>query len=431
MTLQLGVASADITPRWPVPLAGFAFRAGQGPARNVARPLRLRVLALGESGCVAAVFVSADLIWWGHPLVDTLRSRIAERLAMSPAAVVLHATHGHSGPQTAHGHVPLLGEPDQGYLDHLAALTLTAVTRAARRLAPVTVERAHAECGIGVNRRGARHGRIRMLPNPAGPVDPEVTVLRFRGPAGDSRALLVHFACHPVVAGANEVSSDFAGAAMDLLERDLPPGAVAVYAQSCCGDVNPDLHDGMDFRHGGEPEVAEFGGRLAAAVRRGLATGAKPVRDLGIAAAESTVDLPLRALPDRRALVAAATADGVDGQWARLRLADGHPPRQTVGLRLTAVRLAGDLVLLGFGAEPTTGYGEHTKREFAGRVLPLGYTNGMFGYLVTAAEAVAGGYEAVDSYRYFGMPAPLAPTAERRVKDAVADLIAEVEAHRL
>lgn len=416
--LAVGVDRADITPARPVPLAGFESRAGLGAATGVSAPLRLRTLALATAA-ERAVFLSADLLWWGPDTTARVHRELADRYGLPAESVLLHATHNHSGPQTSHRFVSMLGEPDDGYLDQLCAAAADSVGRALAALTPVWVERATGKADLGVDRRSARtSGELAPAP-----IDTEVTALRFAG--GDRTvALLVHYACHPVVHHGNVVTSDFSGAAMDQLE-DQFPGAVAVYAQGCCGDVNPDLYHGGDFLDGDQSAVARLGGDLADAVTKALDGGCTPLGAIRLDGASRTVELPLAALPDRDELEAGLATPGVRADWARLLLDDPARLAPTAQVRLSRLRLADDLMLIGLSGEPVSAYGLHAKAVSAGAALTLGYTNGMTGYLVTARQLREGGYESEDAPYYFGMPAPFAPAAEDVLRRAIGAAVSD------
>lgn len=415
-TLLLGRDRADVTPTLPVPLAGFAARAGLGPASSVLAPLRLRTLAFGL-GSFRAVLLSVDLLWWGTDVAAVVRSRVAARFGLAPQAVFLHATHNHSGPQTSYRFVPSLGEPDSAFIDQLCAAAEASVGRALGSLVPVWVERTSGLADLGVDRRWARtRGAV-----PETPISNEVTVLRFRSVSSADRteALLVHYACHPVVHHGNAVTSDFAGAAMDLLEQ-RHPGALALYAQGCCGDINPDLYTDGVYAEGTQPMVDAFGTRLAGAVDRALESGFDSVGSPRLAADCWDVNLPVAAEPTKADLRSQAGEPGVTGEWARLLLANPDRIRPTVPVRFSRLRLAENLTLLGLSGEPVSAYGAQVKSESAGTVLPLGYTGGMTGYLVTARQLAEGGYEPAEAPYYFAMPAPLSPEAEPVLRQALS-----------
>ncbi|NEE04335.1 neutral/alkaline non-lysosomal ceramidase N-terminal domain-containing protein [Phytoactinopolyspora halotolerans] len=421
--LRVGADRVDITPRVPIALAGFAARAELGPATQVSAPLRLRTLTFatgdrrdgpGHDASGRAVLIGADLLWWGSDTADRLRSEISARYGIPTDAILLHATHTHSGPQTSHRFVPLLGEADQSYIDRLCSTAVDSVGRALAASTAVTVERASAPAGLGVDRRWARtRGEV-----PRVAVDDDATVVRFRR-GKETVALLVHYACHPVVHHANAVSSDFCGAAMDELER-RHAGAVALYAQGCCGDVNPDAYDDEGrFRDGDQAAVRSLGERLADRVDAALAGECVALDAVSVAGGSWTVELPVDGPPSPIQLRERADEPGLLGQWARLLLADPDRLTSTVPVVFSRLRIASGLTLLGMSAEPVSAYGLQVKADSGGAVLPLGYTNGMTGYLVTAQQLAEGGYEPAEAPYYFGMPGPLAPKAEQLLRDAL------------
>ncbi len=71
----LGAAKVDITPRTPVPLAGFAFRRGR--AEGVHAPLYLKVLSFGYQDGRRLIVLAADLLWWGNDTVEECRALLA------------------------------------------------------------------------------------------------------------------------------------------------------------------------------------------------------------------------------------------------------------------------------------------------------------------------------------------------------------------
>jgi hypothetical protein len=426
--LRLGVARVEITPEYPVELAGFAARRGVFTA--VAHPLYARVLAfeqeVPDGGTRAALLVVADLIWWGSERVPALRRRVRDRWGIDEAAIVFHGSHSHSGPQTSARFAPSLGAPDEGYVAWLEERVLAAIGRALDDLTPVAIERGRGACRIGINRRVRRGDAVVIDGNPEGPIDRELVVFRCRAADGATKALLVHFACHPVINADNVVSAEYPGVAMARLEEGLD-GGVAAFLQGCCGDINPALlyegGTGGEPRRRGKAGVRQVAGELVTAVGRVLDGPLDAIPPGAITSRRVVVPLPLRALPTREELQALVAAPGVAGEWSGLLLARPEPLGAEIPCELTLVGLADGLALLALDAEVAVAYGLFVKELSAGRVLPLPYSNGMLGYIVTAAQLAEGGYEADESTRYFGLPAPFAPALEARLKGVIAGLL--------
>lgn len=423
-TLQLGTAKIEITPRAPLPLAGFAAR--QGLAEGVAQPLFLRVLFFTQDdagvGERRALLASADLLCWGEDRLPALRRRLLEQWGLGPEAVILSATHTHSAPQTSERLAPSVGRPDPTYVAWLEEQLFVAIARAHADREPVTVQRGAGACRIGINRRKWSDGAIQMAPNADGPVDPELTAVRFRTPAGATKAVLAHYACHPTISQERLVSGEFPGVAMAAVEDALGGAAVAAYLQGCCGEIKAAVLDGDRFARGSAANVRAVGQRLADDV---LALLGRPLRDLAacpLAGRHATVELPFQRLPTPADLLAQRRQPGIVGEWSDLLLRQPALLRPSVPLDLTRLDLAAGLSLLAMNGEISVTYGRFVKEATGGRVLPLGYSNGLIGYVVTADQLVEGGYEPIESTRYFGLPAPFAPAIEPRLKEALLAL---------
>lgn len=413
--LRLGAAKVDITPRTPVPLAGFAHRTG--PSEGVAHPLHLRAFVLAQGG-VRVVWITVDLIWWGPELAGRLRRRIADRWGIPQAGVLLHATHNHSGPQTTARFTAPLGQPDEGYLRQLEAAAEDAVAEASDHLEPVSLAVGTGVWGAGVHRRRVIDGVCRMAPNPDGPNDPRVTVLSFLRPDGRPKVLWVHATCHPTTTDENRVSSEYPGVAMDALEARLGGGTVAGFLQGFCGDVRPALtRDGV-FVRGTQADVEHVARQLVDAVCEVLRTKLRDAGAPSLKAVEWDVPLRFARVPDEGELAQAADDPGIRGEWARRLLDERDRRRPSAPLHLTVLRLTSGLGLVAADAEMVCEYGLHLRRICQGRLLPVGYTNGMIGYVPTAGQIREGGYESYESCFYFAMPSPFDERIEADILDA-------------
>lgn len=94
-------------------------------------------------------------------------------------------------------------------------------------------------------------------------------------------------------------------------------------------------------------------------------------------------------------------------------------------LRLIMLELTEGLALLGFDAEVTVEYGLWLKNWSNGRVLPIPYTNGMIGYVVTAEQVRQGGYEPDDSYPYVYRSGRFTTGAEEIIRSTSRHLLTD------
>jgi hypothetical protein len=427
-TTQLGVAKLDITPRKPLPLAGFAAR--QGPSEGVSHPLFVRAFFFTpdgpDDGERRALIVSADLLGWGQDRLPALRQQLRERWNLGEEQVVLSATHTHCGPQTSVRLVSSVGTPDPDYIEYLEAQLFAAIEQAHANREPVTIERGAGTSDISINRRRLVDGAMLMAPNPDGPTDPAVTVLRFRTAAGGTKGVLVHYTCHPTITADRLVSGEFPGVAMAEIEETLGGGAVAAYLQGTCGDIKVALLDGDTFKRGHDADVRAVGHRLAGTVLGVLDGQMQMLADRPLGGQHTSVDLPIQPPPAREQLEALRDEPGIIGEWSTLLLRTAQPPT-AITLDLTRLDLADGLSLLAMNGEISVAFGLFVKERSGGRVLPVGYSNGAVGYVVTAAQVAEGGYEAGEAFRYYGRPGPFTPEVEPRLRDALGALVDGVQ----
>lgn len=416
-SLKLGTAKIDITPIQSIQLAGFSHRVGV--FEGVSHPLYLRVLFFqhedSQGNKTAALIVSADLIWWGTDRVQLLKRQLQEKWGLKIESVLLHATHNHSGPQTSNLFTSLLGKFDLNYIGFLESQLFEGIALAMNSMEPVSIERGSGDCKIGIHRRKKENGQIRMAPNPDGPNDSEVTVIRFRTEAGNTKGLLVHFTCHPTTTGDNWVSAEFPGVSMDQVEQTHDGSPVSAYLQGCCGDLRPSLIHEEDFYRGNDQDVQRLGSTLADEVLAILKRPMQPLSPSPLAASSIEVDLPLQELPSVADLETVKSHTGVMGEWSQLLLMQPERIRPSVPLEITLLSIANGLSLLAMNAEIVVEYGLYIKRKFSKSMLPIAYTNGMIGYVPTAEQVLEGGYEAKESTFYFGLPAAFDPALKTEI----------------
>ncbi|TMV49585.1 hypothetical protein FE783_13885 [Paenibacillus mesophilus] len=429
--MKLGVCKIDITPRWPVELAGFANHDRKGKTYDeVLRPLYARMFYFRDDHADGtysqALLVSADLIWWGTDRIGAIREKLLQRWGLKESSVILHATHTHSGPQTSKW-FQLLGRVDPEYIEHLEQQMVDGVGLAMANAETVIIERGTSECPGGINRRRIMNGKAEKLPNDEGPNDPEVTVVRFGTESGSTKGLLVHYTCHPSITSANSVSSEFTGVAMDLVEEQIGGGAaVSAFLQGYCGDIRANLvRDGV-FCGGNDEDVRAQGNRLADAVLERLRLPMERLKACPLTGKQLLVPIPFARLPTYEELRQEIARPGGKKAWAALLLRE--PERIQAGqlLEMTRLDLASGLSLLAMNGEMVVEYGLFIKQVSNGTVLPLGYSNGMIGYIPTAGQLSEGGYEPLEAIYYFGLPAPYDGALEENIRKHIVAVLEDI-----
>jgi hypothetical protein len=421
ITLLSGSAKVDITPPLTIPYLGYEPR--HAFFQGVHDPLYARAVAL-DDGATPVIIITADSIGYSNALLGPgrnftaeVRQRIQQRTGVPAQQIMLACSHAHSTPETCDlrrlldtpGVAPWL----EVVIDQLAsAASIAFAHRKPGKLKPGAGQ-VH---GLSRNRRVlGPDGRIISGPEvtPArndltfGPLDPEVGVLLFESDDGTERTVLANFACHPVTVQVQpQVSADFPGAAMALVERTLPRCSNSLFLQGACGDINP-IRNTTDFddveRYGlmlGS-EVVKIAAQLSAP-NYPTVTGPITVRSETVWLAAR--DLPARA-PSQQAYaeaaqqVAAASNDEERSRWVRQqRMAEetlvlidrGNDP---IPAEVQVMRL-GEVALVALPGELFVELGLAIKqRAAAPHTFVIGYTNDWIGYLTPPQAWQQGGYE--------------------------------------
>ena len=414
--LELGHARTEITPELGIPMGGYAARGARG-CEEVEDPLFADVLVLRQGG-ERIVLAALDVVnieeRWGW----RMREGVGRRLGLPPERVIVLASHTHFGPATGAGSsVPVTQEKHRRWADRTVEAVIDAAVQADARREPVTLHVGRRDVSPMVYNRRLRRPDgtcciVYQLPLPPdeegltfGPVEPNLTLLRFDGAAGKPALYLVSAAIHPVVGGGNfyGISADYPGVLRQALER--AGGAPAVFALGTAANLVP-------IQRG--PGQRERIGRYLAGAALEAAALAQPT-GVRLAFRHERIELPAgrRLPPDEmakavaaaRARAAAARAAGAS-RWevqraedeaehleALRKAAELRGPGDTVPFEISAIAL-GDLGILCLPGEIFAETGLHLQaRSPFPKTLVLSLANQATGYLPTRAAMWAGGYE--------------------------------------
>src|SRR4051794_13866074 len=92
--LRVGAAAVNITPPVGIPMAGYySTRLAEGTHDD----LHAKAMVFEQDG-VKAALVAVDLVTVGWPTIEAARKLIAKNTGVRPEAVMISATHSHTGP---------------------------------------------------------------------------------------------------------------------------------------------------------------------------------------------------------------------------------------------------------------------------------------------------------------------------------------------
>jgi len=415
--LKAGIGRVNLTPAIGNWLLGFANR--ESGCTSIRDELYATALVLDDGGQRLAI-ISCDLLFVHPRIVAQVRAIIETTTDIPSQNVMICCTHTHSGPPGFATKQSYL--IDKAYVVHLPFRIAGAVRLACDNLTPARLGQASGEAVIGINRRQViGPGKTIIGENPEGPVDRQVGVLRVDTLEDKPLAVLVNYACHPVILGPPSlaVSADYIGQVRENVEAAT--GAPLLFIQGACGDINP--LEGV--RGADDTNCKKLGAILADEVWRVYATIEPQTTDLALATQSVELELPLQPVSN------SAKAEG--GTWAMGSILDQRFPwvaemgEQGARMEVQAFAL-GDLALVSVAAEPFVETGLATKQSslFGGATFFAGYANGCVGYVPTAQAIPLGGYEVEEAHLGYRLPAPFTSEAEPMVVQACVSALTQV-----
>ena len=412
--IQAGVACIDITPPTGLAMSGFAART-EG-ATGAHDRLSVRAVVVNDTALVVA-----DVLG----LHEDMCRRVRRRCCLPDAHVVLAALHTHGGPASMVGRAG--GRTDAAFLARLERACVEAIDRAAASLCP-----ARLLAGMGADPDVARNRR-----HPGGLVDRSLPVVRIETLAGQPLAIVLSYACHPVVLGADNRlwTADYPHAVRADIERQYP-GAVALFLAGCPGDANTghSAHASLTLTANPDrsfPRAGAIGQRIAEAALRAplrLMTEDISARDawtrLPLARRESQAPEELeenwlREQPDAQPMRKLVLAHWI--AWAR---GPARHPLVPWRARVSVLYWGG----IGILALPGEIFAETALalRQYMAAIdtaFVIGFAEGNPGYIPPRSEFASGGYEVDEAHRYYGMPASFAPGAAEELVACACTLL--------
>ena len=429
-TIQVGVARMDITPYGPIRLSGY-LRYGnrKNESEGVLQQLWAKAIAFGSDEENPSILITADLAGIQAHMVKTVAENVAKKRKFNPDNLVICTSHTHSGPDMGNSHSmyfdPLLPVDQLGrialYLDSLTIKLEQLAIAALDSRKPSLLAWGQGTVGFAMNRRVIKEGKWVGHGKVAdGPVDHTFPLLRIADANGKLKALFVSYACHgtTLLDDINKTHGDWIGEAQQAIE-ERHPGIIAMVAQGCGGDADPDLRGTLAI-------AAKHGETIANAADSLLAT---PLIPLTVAPSVKVkkVQLPFDHVPDVKEFIEMSKAGGAEGHNAEVhleRIVRGIPidtaltyPIEcwTFGDKLSMVFLAGEVV---------ADYSLRLRKELGtGRLWINAYTNDVKAYIPSKRIIPQGGYEVEGNMYYYDHPFRFSEKIEDIIIKGVYDVL--------
>ena len=420
--LRAGAAAVDITPQlFPLNMPG-GFNANM--AQRAHDQLHARALVLND-GTTTLAMVVVDNLGVAPEVLEEAKTFASQQTGIPVAHMLICSTHTHSAPQS----IATEGsEPEIAYRKLLVDGLAKSIVQAHAALQPASLGVAsHALPDEVFNRRWfLKPGKIPLNPfgkqdivkmnpgtspdvldRPAGPTDPDLTVVSVQNESRKPLALFANYSLHYVGGvGPAEISADYFGEFSGLMPSRLraEKDFTAMMSNGTSGDINniPFLVN----RPPREPYeqiriVAQKAADTAWLAQQKIVQHQSEVK---LRILQREIELKYRQpseeqVADAKTVLAASTEEEIKRlpplaqHYARNVIRAAERQEQTLIVKLQAIQI-GDLVVCGIPFETFVEIGLELKDTSPfPQTMVIGLANGRYGYLPTPEQHRLGGYE--------------------------------------
>ena len=378
--------------------------------------LTVRSMAINKDESTV-IIVNVDVCGLNDTFVGLVKKQIWQNFKIPPSAVFINSSHTHFAPVSQDwltwqepGQ-----KPDSIYLYTIIRNgILNAVNESVKMLNPAEIYFGRGNTDIGYNRSLPDHPEL---------YDGSVDVIKVKYTESNSETCLFIASCHPVFSTAGKlhytISANYPGIARKLVEEKTG-ASNSLFLQGTAGDINP--------RDNGE---YISGKKLANEV---IAVLNRPMIELrgGMSFFLDTINIPVTPWAKNEIIRYREENINKSGdiyaerniKWCDLMLKNYNEGTMPVSLPVYVHTLnIGNWKLVGFSRETTTGYGLGVKNLWPDKLISVaGYTNDVSSYLPTSMHIVAGNYEGLDSFFWYGMPAVFPENVDRTILSTIASL---------
>lgn len=419
-SLKAGAAAVDITPKvFPLNMPG-GFSANM--AEGAHDPLHARALVLADDKTTLAMVV-VDNLGAGPDVLDEAKAIAAAKTGIPVEKMLISSTHTHSGSA-----LNTRSEAAAAYRKLFIEGVADAIVQAHAALKPASVgAAAHPLPDEVFNRRWyLKPGQMQLNPfgkldavkmnpgtnpevldHPAGPTDPDITIISVQDPKRQQVCLFANYALH-YVGGApgSQVSADYYGEFARLMPSRLRGNGklVAMMSNGASGDIN-----NIPFnitRPPREPfeQIRIVAQKAADTVWFAFKKIDKHRADAPLGMLQREITLKYRR-PSEQEVTEAKTVLAVKDKaeieklprlaqnYAGSVISAAQRPEESIMVKVQAIRI-GDLAVCAIPFETFVEIGlDLKKRSPFPQTMVIGLANGRHGYLPTPEQHKLGGYE--------------------------------------
>lgn len=373
----------------------------------------INVLLLSNKKTFKYALVVADIIWFSDQCVRKVKNLLSKEINIPSEAIMLSAshTHGTPNPEQTISHPPYSKHFD----DHVTKKVLDCFKKAKnKRKKCVKIDFRRVSNGdFSINRRRSalsfKNGikyQMQNLPNFKIPVDKNIDLMNFTDvKTNKNLAKIIKVNCHPVASPKNLVGSDYIG----YLRKKLHNKTHHVFfLQGLCGDIRPKIIKenttikdylikiliGDRFRKPNILDAKNIGNKIASLINK----------------------VSKKNTGNKITSISKCYKRRLD-----LKLKNGETFKKKLEITIWDWR---PVIFIFFNGEVLSGYNISNFKDF--KLICVGYSNGMIGYLPTKNDIIKGGYEVDKSRINFHIQDRLCKTNESIIKNQIKSLIHKI-----
>ncbi len=350
--------------------------------------MKLKLLWL-KTPTADLVFVSLDVLYFPEFLAQVIYQYFSEYHDIAQQNIICNATHTHSAPSLS---IPYFGKIDNDYVDSILVKVNAWMPQLGQSFKPCQLcfneveNTAHNTMG---RRRYVRDvfklflkKNVMLLPNKKQSIDNKIRILSIVGANDTVEAVIYNFSCHPVFATSALISSDFPG----VINQNLNTGTVkfSLFLQGFCGDIRPNVTTRSPFSRSWKQNL------------RVLIYGH---------VFKKIEPQDLTRFTDK---MTALVSNNLQGQLVSSTFNSHHfeftfksVTAQVSKQAVIKLFSMGNLVGVSIPAEVLSSYYDYIKSKFPDiDLLPLGFSDGMLGYLPLYSQIPELGYEVTSAKNY-------------------------------
>ena len=240
--IKCGFSEVNITPRLGLNMPGYYENR---PAQGVTIPLYARSAVFSDGEKTVGV-CALDLLHATREMCLITRKMVLEKAGINADGIMICGLHIHTGAPVEEEN-DRYSRAERADILKFCELTAESIISAYNNMEECRIAFGKTEeTGLAFNRRFfLKNGKCETWPgiaNPeldreAGPVDPEVDVLKVENTSGKLLGVISGFACHPDSTGGENYCADYPGALSECMKKRYGDGIVSLFLNGPSGDI--------------------------------------------------------------------------------------------------------------------------------------------------------------------------------------------------